>query len=89
MNSASIDPYVEWERGSILINKGGQFWYTDGSKTNKALTGARMNGHGMKQRLSFSLRQYTTLLQAEVYAIKACDDVDSKRGYWKRNTHSI
>jgi hypothetical protein len=72
-----------------LSKKGDNSGIQMGPRQMKALTGARMNGHGMKQRLSFSLGQYTTLLQAEVYAIKACDDEDSKRGYWKRNTYSI
>jgi hypothetical protein len=51
--------------------KGGLIWYTDGSKTNKG-TGAGVYCDRTRQKLSFSLGQYTTIFQAEVYAIKAC-----------------
>jgi hypothetical protein len=50
--------------------KGGLIWYTDGSKTNKG-TGAVMYCDGTRRKLSFHLGQYTTVFQAEVYAIKA------------------
>jgi hypothetical protein len=45
-------------------------WYTYGSKTNGNAAG--VYGHGMRQMFSFSLGQYTTVSEAEVYAIKAC-----------------
>jgi hypothetical protein len=44
-------------------------YYTDGSKTNKD-TGAGVYCYGTGLKLSFSLGQYTTIFQAEVYAIK-------------------
>jgi hypothetical protein len=52
-------------------------------------TGTRVYGHGMRQKFSFSLGQYATVLQAEVYAIKACVADNSKRGYLKRNTYIL
>jgi hypothetical protein len=51
----------------------------DGSKNNEG-TGA---GAGMRQRFSLSLGQYTTVFQAEGYAIKACAVEKIKRGYLK------
>ena len=35
-------------------------------------TGARVYGHSVGRRLSFSLGRYATLFQAEIYAILAC-----------------
>jgi hypothetical protein len=35
-----------------------------------------MYGHGTRQMFSFSLVQYTTVSEAEVYAIKACAVAD-------------
>jgi hypothetical protein len=49
----------------------GIVWYTDGSKSDEG-TGAGVYGCGTRMRLSFSLGQYMTLFQAELYAIKAC-----------------
>jgi gamma-glutamylcyclotransferase (GGCT)/AIG2-like uncharacterized protein YtfP len=43
----------------------------------------------MKQKLSFSLGQYTTVFQAEVYAIKAYAAENIKRGYLKRNIYFL
>jgi hypothetical protein len=43
-------------------------WYTDGSKTNHG-PGAGVYCDGTRRKLSFSLGQYTTVFQAEVYAI--------------------
>jgi hypothetical protein len=64
----------EWERGSEQRGI---------TKTNEG-TWAGVYGHGMKQRFSFSLGQYTTVFQAEVYDVKACADENIKRGYCKR-----
>jgi ribonuclease HI len=73
----------EWERGSIPIKKGRLISYTDGFKTNEG-TGAGVCGHGMKQKFSSSLGQYTTVFQVEVYA-----DENIKRGYLKRNIYIL
>jgi hypothetical protein len=61
----SFPDRIDWERGPIPVKKGGLIWYTDGSKTNEDI-GARVYGHGMKQRFSFSLGCYTTVFPAEV-----------------------
>jgi hypothetical protein len=53
----------KWERDSTSIKKGGLIR----SKTND---GDGVCGHGMKQKFSFGLGQCTTVIQAEVYAIK-------------------
>jgi ribonuclease HI len=78
----------EWERGSIPIKKGRLICYPDGFKTNEG-TEAGVCGHGMKQKFSFSLGQYTTVFQVEVYAIKACAVENIKRGYLKRNIYIL
>jgi hypothetical protein len=61
----------QWKEGFQPDRKGGLIWYTDGSKTNKG-TGAGVYCHGTGRKLGFSLEQYTTAFQAEVYATKAC-----------------
>jgi hypothetical protein len=63
-----------------LDRKGGLIWYTDGSKTNKD-TRAGVYCDGTRRKLSFSLGQYTTVFQAEVYAIKACAVENLDRNY--------
>jgi hypothetical protein len=69
---------------SIPIKKGGLNWYTHGPKVNEG-TGAGVCDHDMMQKFSFSLGQYATAFQAEVYAIKACAVENTKRGCLKRN----
>jgi len=49
----------------------GLVWYTDGSKMKEGIE-AGVYGQSVKRRLSFSLRRYTTVFQAEIYAIFAC-----------------
>jgi hypothetical protein len=61
------------KKGLNLTERGGLIWYTDGSKTNKG-TGAGVYCFGTRQKLSFSLGQYRTVFQAEVYVIEACAD---------------
>jgi hypothetical protein len=68
--------------------KGGLIWYTDGSKTNKG-TGAGVYCCGTGRKLIFSLGQYTTVFQAEVYGIKACADENLDRNYKNRIPHAI
>ena len=68
------------EKGFQPDRKWGLICYTDGSKTNKG-AGVYCNGTGRKR--SFSLGQYTTVFQAEVYAIKACTVENLDRNYKK------
>jgi hypothetical protein len=49
----------------------GLIWYTDGSKMKEG-TGAGVYGQSLKRRLGFPLSRYTTVFQAEIYAILAC-----------------
>ena len=49
----------------------GLIWYTDGFRMREG-TGAGVFGQTVKRRLSFSLGRYTTVFQAEIYAILAC-----------------
>jgi hypothetical protein len=65
---------------------GGVICYTDGSKTNKGSgAGVYKCGCGPRRHLSFSLGKYTTVFQAEVYAIKACAVGNLDRDYKNRN----
>jgi hypothetical protein len=62
----------DWSRGSGSPPEvKGLMWYTDGSKMKKG-TGAGVYGQSVKRRLSFPLGRYTTVFQAEIYAILAC-----------------
>jgi hypothetical protein len=45
--------------------------------------------YGTRQELSFSLGQYMTVFQAEVYAIKACTDDNIDRNNKNRNIHIL
>ena len=49
----------------------GLVWYTDGSRMKEG-AGAGVYGQSLKRRLSFSLGKYTTVFQAEIFAILAC-----------------
>jgi hypothetical protein len=46
-------------------------------------------GYGTRQKLSFSLGQYTTIFQAEVHAIKACAVENPDRDYRNRNINIL
>jgi len=61
----------DWTRGSGSSEVKGLIWYTDGSKTKEG-TGAGVFGQSVQRRLSFPLGRYTTVFQAEIYAILAC-----------------
>jgi hypothetical protein len=62
----------DWTRGSGSPPEvKGLIWYTDGSKMKEG-TGAGVYGQSLKRRLSFPLGRYTTVFQAEIYAILAC-----------------
>jgi hypothetical protein len=45
--------------------------------------------HGTRQELSFSLGQYTTVFQAEVYAVKPCAVENLDRNYKNRNSYIL
>jgi hypothetical protein len=49
----------------------GHVWFTDGSQMRGG-TKARVYGQFVRRRLSLSLVRYTTVFQAEVFAILAC-----------------
>jgi hypothetical protein len=70
----------EWKDGLQPDRKGRLIRYIDGSKVNYG-TGAGVYGYGTKRKLSFSLGKYTTIFQAEVYAIKACAVENLDRDY--------
>jgi hypothetical protein len=78
----------EWNKGFEPDRKGGLIWFTDGSKTNTGI-GAGVYCYGTRQKLSFSLGQYTTVFQAEVYAIKSCADENIDRHYKNRNIYIL
>jgi hypothetical protein len=63
---------------------GGLIWYKDGSKTSKG-TGVGVYGYGTRGKLSFSLGQYTTVFQAEVFIFKACVTESLDRNYRNRS----
>jgi ribonuclease HI len=77
----------EWKQGFQPDKKGGLIWYTDGSKTNND-TGGGVYCHGTRQKLSFSFGQYTTVFQAEVYAITVCAVENLDRSYKNINIYS-
>jgi hypothetical protein len=60
----------------------GLIWYTDGSKINKG-TGVYYDRTGRKR--SFGVGHYTTVFQAEMYAIKVCAVENLDRNYRNRN----
>ena len=61
-----------WTRGSGAPSEvKGLVWYTDGSRMKEG-TGAGVYGQTLRRRLSFSLGRYTTVFQAEIYAILTC-----------------
>jgi hypothetical protein len=78
----------DWKEKFQPDRKGGLIWYTDGTKTNKG-SGAGVNCYGTGQKLSFSLGQYTTVFQVEVYAIKACAVENLERNYKNRNIYIL
>jgi ribonuclease HI len=78
----------EWNKGFRPDKKGGLIWYTDGPKTEDG-TGAGVYFHDTKIKLSFSLGRYTTVFQAELYAIKACAEKNMDRNYKNRNIYIL
>jgi hypothetical protein len=66
--TAKFPDKCEWQNGFNPDNKGGQVWYTDGSKTNKG-TGADVYRWCMRREHSFSLGLHTMAFQAEIQTI--------------------
>jgi ribonuclease HI len=80
----------EWKKGFQPDRKEGLIWYTDGSKTGKKKDpGGGFIAMGQGEKFSFSLGQYTTVFQAEVYAIKAGAVEYLDRDYKNRNIYVI
>jgi hypothetical protein len=46
-------------------------------------------GYSIRWKLSFSLGQYTTVFQVEVYAIKECTVENLERNYTNRNIYIL
>jgi ribonuclease HI len=68
----TISHREDWTKGpSAPPEVKGLIWFTDGSKMKKG-TRAGVYGQSVKRRLSFPLGRYTTVFQAEIYAILAC-----------------
>lgn len=59
-------------------------WYTDGSKTETG-TGAGIYGQTPRCNISQPLGEYTTVFQAEIYAIDCCLRENLRRGYTGKN----
>jgi hypothetical protein len=59
----------EWKEGFQPDRKGELIWYTDGSKTNIG-TGAGVYCDGTRQKLSFSLGQYTTVFRQKCMPLR-------------------
>jgi ribonuclease HI len=67
----TISHTEEWTKGPAAPPEvKGLVWFTDGSKMEG--TGAGVYGQSVKRRLSYPLGRYTTVFQAEIYAILAC-----------------
>jgi ribonuclease HI len=78
----------EWKDGFQPNRMGGLIWYTVDSWTNKG-TGTVECGYGTRRKLSFNLRQYTTVFQTEAYAIYACTVENLDRNYRNRNIYIL
>jgi hypothetical protein len=78
----------DWKEGFQPDRQGRLIWHTVSPKTNKG-TGAGVYCHGTRQKLSFSLGQYTAVFQAEVYAINACSVENLDRNCKNRNTYIL
>ena len=63
-------------------------WYTDGFKTDEG-TSAGVYRWGLEKGHSVSPGFHTTIIQAELYAIKACIKGDIEKGYKDRNIYIL
>lgn len=81
--------YSEWdEEKGFKPKKPGLIWYTDGSKTDHG-TGAGGHCWGTKTKFSYSLGQYPTVFQAEIYAIIECALENINKAYKNRNIYIL
>lgn len=72
---------LTWEENQdSLFSPKGLIWFTDGSKT-EAGAGAGICCGGPRANVSLALGPTATVLQAEVFAIKACTRAILDRGY--------
>jgi hypothetical protein len=78
----------EWKKGFQPDGKGGLIWYTDISMAKKG-TGTGVYCHGTRKKLSFSLGQYTTVFQTEVYVIKTYTVQNLHRDSKNRNSYIL
>jgi hypothetical protein len=78
----------EWQNGFNTDNNGDLVCYMDGSKTNKG-TGAGVYRRGSRSGHSFNLRLHTTVLPAEIYAIKSCEMGNIGNGSTDRNMYIL
>jgi hypothetical protein len=60
----------EWTYDYKTNGKGWLIWFMVGSQTSKGME-AGVYGYGTRWKFSFSLGQYRTVFQAEVYSIRA------------------
>lgn len=81
-----INDRREWNSISSKIR--GSIWYTDGSKTDEG-TGAGIFSETENVGLSFSLGTYTTVFQAEMYAILQCVAMNNLRAYENRRINIL
>jgi hypothetical protein len=72
----------EWEDGFQLEEKWGSLVHS--SETNEGIK-AGVYGYDRRKRFNFSLGQYTTAFQAEVYVLMACAVENIDRGHKNRN----
>jgi len=74
----------EWHNVFTSNIKWGLVWYMYRSKTSKG-SGSGVYRWGFRGEYSFSLGHQTTILQAKVYASKACIMENLEKGYAGRN----
>ncbi|XP_026333703.1 uncharacterized protein LOC113240584 [Hyposmocoma kahamanoa] len=76
----------DWETNSHTWKDGSLLWYTDWSKMGPNV-GCGI--HGVRPRLSYKLNKgrYSSIFQAEVYAIITCADLNLKRGYFDKHIY--
>jgi hypothetical protein len=85
-----IDIQMDWEdpcHKEESLSKG-LIWYTDGLKTDKG-TGAGIHGKTPRHNICVSLGQYTTIFQAEIYAIGVCVQENLGRGHPGKHIHIL
>jgi hypothetical protein len=74
-----IDPDY-WRNEDPTFPEDALIWYTDGSKTDSG-TGSGIYGLRPNRSLCFSLGEYATVFQTEIYAILQCAYENIRRAY--------